>query len=90
MPNPFTPMPGSMGMQKNMLRDYMPSQMGQGLQSEEVDMNTTTKFPSETPLGMAYVPFQSWEEPYDVETAFPIGTIFPVLDFPFRGGGPCA
>ena len=44
-----------------------------------------SKFPSETPLAMAYVPFQKWEEPYDRETALSRGTIFPALDKPFIG-----
>lgn len=43
------------------------------------------EFPSETPLAMAYVPFQCWEEPYDRDTAFARGTIFPSLDKPFIG-----
>lgn len=44
-----------------------------------------SKFPKETPVGMAYVPFQSWETPYDSETALSRGTIFPSLDKPFIG-----
>ena len=44
-----------------------------------------SKFPPETPLAMAYVPFQKWEEPYDRETALSRGTIFPALDKPFIG-----
>ena len=46
-----------------------------------------TPLPEETPIGMAYVPYQQWEEPYDADTAFPIGTMFPALDYPYRGGG---
>ncbi len=42
-------------------------------------------FPEHTPLGMSYVPFQSWDTVYDENTAFPRGTIFPLLDFPFCG-----
>lgn len=45
----------------------------------------STAFPSETPIGMAYVPYQMWEEPYDMETAHSRGTIFPSLDKPFIG-----
>ena len=41
--------------------------------------------PSQTPLGMAYVPFQSWGEVYDADRALPIGTIFQELDYPFLG-----
>jgi hypothetical protein len=45
----------------------------------------TGAFPKETPLAMAYVPFQSWENPYDSATALARGTIFPALDKPFIG-----
>lgn len=40
-------------------------------------------FPNSTPVGMAYVPFQAWEEPFDENTALMKGTIFPSLDKPF-------
>lgn len=43
------------------------------------------KFPQSTPVGMMYVPFQKWEEPYDPELAHSRGTIFPSLDLPFIG-----
>lgn len=42
-------------------------------------------FPKQTPLGMAYVPFQSWEKPFDCKEGFRKGTVFPSLDFPFLG-----
>lgn len=35
------------------------------------------------PLAMAYVPIQSWSEPYAAGRALCRGTIFPVLDLPF-------
>ena len=44
-----------------------------------------SEFPAETPLAMAYVPFQKWEEPYDEQVAIERGTIFPSLDLPFIG-----
>lgn len=48
----------------------------------------TSRFPKNTPLAMAYVPFQQWGEVYDPEKALCSGTLFPDLDFPFeRGGG---
>lgn len=50
----------------------------------EADMSA---FPKETPIAMMYVPYQKWEEPYDTETAFARGTIFPSLDKPFIGRG---
>lgn len=43
------------------------------------------EFPQETPLAMAYVPYQSWETPYDEAVAFSRGTAFPRLDLPFIG-----
>lgn len=43
------------------------------------------EFPSDTPLAMAYVPFQKWEETYSENTALYKGTIFPSLDLPFLG-----
>lgn len=45
----------------------------------------TGKFPQSTPIGMMYVPFQKWEEPYDPELAHSRGTMFPSLDLPFLG-----
>lgn len=48
-----------------------------------------TRFPSDTPIGMAYVPFQQWTEVYDADKGFSRGTMFPELDMPFMGGG-CA
>lgn len=42
-------------------------------------------FPEDTPLAMAYVPYQTWEEPYEDEVALCRGTIFPSLDKPFIG-----
>lgn len=42
------------------------------------------RFPSDTPLAMAYVPFQTFETIYDPEQALDRGTIFPELDFPLK------
>lgn len=53
------------------------------------DLNGLTipdgRFPDRTPLAMAYVPWQSWEETYPENTALEKGTIFPSLDLPFCG-----
>ncbi len=46
---------------------------------------TQGRFPEDTPIGMAYVPFQYWEKPYDDATALARGTIYPSLDKPFIG-----
>ena len=52
--------------------------------SDECPM-PASRFPKETPLAMAYVPYQFWEKPYDSDTALSRGTIFPPLDKPFIG-----
>lgn len=44
-----------------------------------------TAFPAETPVAMAYIPYQMWEKPYDDIVGFQRGTIFPSLDKPFIG-----
>ena len=41
-------------------------------------------------LAMAFVPRQIWETPYESETGFDRGTIFPALDKPFCGWNSCA
>ena len=43
-------------------------------------------FPDQTPVGMAYVPYQQWGDLYTADEGFPRGTLFPELDFPFKGG----
>lgn len=35
------------------------------------------------PVAMAYVVWQKWQKPYDLEKAFNKGTIFPDLNLPF-------
>lgn len=42
-------------------------------------------FPAQTPLAMAYVPWQQWEDTYSENKALEEGTIFPSLDYPFYG-----
>lgn len=44
-------------------------------------------FPDETPLAMAYIPFQQWGETYEASVGFKKGTIFPDIDKPFVGKG---
>lgn len=39
------------------------------------------------PIGMAYVPWQTWREIYDAEKGLCQGTIFKELDLPFLGKG---
>ena len=67
--------------------------LGKILDAEENGMSADSqkcpqpmgKFPAETPVAMAYVPFQSWEKPYDMDAGLSRGTIFPSLDKPFIG-----
>ena len=42
--------------------------------------------PADFPVGMSYVPMQKWSRPYEMETGFARGTIFPELDLPFLKG----
>lgn len=37
---------------------------------------------------MCYVPWQRWGQLYELKKALCIGTLFPVLDYPFTGGRP--
>lgn len=43
------------------------------------------RFPEDTPIAMAYIPYQSWEKPYEVSVGLARGTVFPSLDKPFIG-----
>ncbi|MGL5434956.1 MAG: spore coat associated protein CotJA [Lachnospiraceae bacterium] len=38
------------------------------------------------PVGMAYVPWQQWNQTYPIEQAMTRGTLFPELDYPFVMG----
>ncbi len=40
-------------------------------------------------LAMAYVPWQRWENLYELDQALMAGTIFADLNKPFRGRGGC-
>lgn len=44
------------------------------------------RFPNNASLAMAYVPFQEWGDVYTDDEAFPTGTLFPDLNFPFMRG----
>lgn len=41
---------------------------------------------SEFPVGMGYVPWQSWENIYPLTQGYQRGTIFQALDYPFAMG----
>lgn len=47
------------------------------------------KFPKDTVVAMAYVPWQELQDVYEPEKALFRGTIFPELDKPFTAGGNC-
>ena len=71
------------------MEGFEPTFLGKILSSDESCTDKCAmpigEFPKETPLAMAYVPFQTWETPYDNETGLSRGTIFPRLDKPFIG-----
>lgn len=52
------------------------------------NMNKTMpKFPKDATDAMAYVPFQSNDKMFSTEQGFVSGTMFPVLNKPFKGCG---
>lgn len=77
------------GMDGIVLREREGSMMKHNMNDAvQPNMNLDrSRFPSKTPLGMAYVPFQQWEEMFPEDEGFEKGTIFPGLDFPFMNGG---
>ncbi len=46
-----------------------------------------SRFPANTPLAMAYVPFQQWGDTKSPEDALESGTLFDDLVFPFMEVG---
>lgn len=44
-----------------------------------------SRFPAQTPLAMAYVPMQLFDQLYSEDKALEAGTAFPELDKPFTG-----
>ena len=43
-------------------------------------------FEQQFPVGMGYIPWQSWGQTYPLDRAFMAGTIFPALDYRFYYG----
>lgn len=43
-------------------------------------------FERDFPVGMAYVPWQQWNQTYNLAQGLQRGTIFPELDYPFSMG----
>ena len=56
------------------------------LQDQTVPMAPQGVFPAQLTLAMAYVPYQSWEEPLPEMQALEAGTVFPSLVKPFMMG----
>lgn len=79
-PGFFGPGPGNGNMGNSMMGNSM---QGPG----PVLPNPSMPFYADRfPVGMGYVPMQSWETPYPMERGFMRGTIFPALDYPFMMG----
>jgi len=38
------------------------------------------------PIAMAYVPMQQWKDTYSPAEALCVGTVFPEVNLPFKGG----
>ncbi len=53
------------------------------------EKETTYDSSNKMMLAMAYVPWQEWQNIYDMDKAFCRGTIFCDLDKPFLGNGGC-
>ena len=60
------------------MKDLLDIEMMQG------NMNYQEKCLDELPLAYAYVPYQKYETPYDMETSLKYGTIFPKLNNPIE------
>ena len=56
-------------------------------QCDEVEKTIKSPFPKYYSVAMAYIPFQNNPDTYDSVKALERGTLFPVLDKPFMGGG---
>lgn len=50
------------------------------------DSSYISPFPKNTPLAMAYVPYQNWSEPYEAAKGLEEGTLFEDLNFKFERG----
>jgi len=75
------------GMEEFVLRERESSAGQTDFRQNNNGNNGISEFPKNTPLAMAYVPFQQWSETYDDDKALSRGTLFPELDLPFTGGG---
>lgn len=60
-------------------RNYRPMPVAQPIVKRDTSENMV--------LAMAYVPWQTWRNIYDMDRALSCGTIFQELDLPFQGKG---
>ncbi len=72
---------------ENSLSGHSPSARGYSKSSADEYSGNTSAFPKNTPLAMAYVPFQQWGSVFNEDDALDCGTLFPDLRFPFLKGG---
>lgn len=74
-------------MEGMILREREASMSSVNMRADTNGNGGISRFPRNTPIAMAYVPFQQWGETYDDDKALSRGTLFPDLDLPFSGGG---
>ena len=67
--------------------DIMKMRRAHNVPSEHPRTAVQGVFPAETPLAMAYVPYQVFDKVYEADDALCRGTLFPELDFPFECEG---
>lgn len=72
------------GMIQVNLADMLAKEAENGCESCPLDSRMSA-FPAETPVGMAYVPYQKWKDVYDPAVALERATVFRDLDKPFLG-----
>ena len=75
--------------QRRSMQSMQPAQSSRGCCSRKMDgrPDTHDHFPADMPIGMAYVPWQKWQDLYDPDKSLESGTIFEELDKPFLGKG---
>ena len=71
------------------MQSMQPAQPSQSCCRQKTDgcPDTHDHFPADMPIGMAYVPWQKWQDIYEHGKGLECGTIFKELDKPFLGKG---
>ncbi|WP_243095267.1 spore coat associated protein CotJA [Lachnotalea sp. AF33-28] len=87
-PDPRRPMYAynNPSMMRNNMQDCGCNTAGRTNDRMDARMDARMDTPDTFPVAMAYVPWQRWKEPYDLECGLNKGTIFPELDKPFMIG----